>query len=386
MTNVLEQGLLPTGMTDLLPGDAAFEANVVERLMACFASHGFERVKPPLLEFEDSLLSGSGAAMASQTFRLMDPVSQRMMGLRADMTLQVARIATSRLKNAPRPLKLSYAGEVLRVKGSQLRPERQFGQVGAELIGSADPAADAEVILMAADALETVGVPSISVDIALPTLVPALCRSANLDSSTRANLRAALDRKDSAGVTQLKSRLGDTLTSSLTGLLKAMGPAAAALAAFERLPLTGEAKAAWDSLKDVVARVGAAAPSLTLTIDPVENRGFEYHSGVTFTFFAKGVRGELGSGGRYQAGNDSGEPATGLTLFMDTVLQALPAEKPKRRVFLPLGTADVDGRRLRSEGWMTVQGLSEGAGAEAEARRLKCGHVWLAGHLQPIGG
>lgn len=385
MTNALEQGLLPTGMTDLLPGDAAFEAGAVERLMACFASHGFERVKPPLLEFEESLLSGSGAAMASQTFRLMDPVSQRMMGLRADMTLQVARIATSRLKNAPRPLKLSYAGEVLRVKGSQLRPERQFGQVGAELIGSADPAADAEVILMAVDALATVGVPAISVDIALPTLVPALCRPANLDSSTRAHLRAALDRKDSAGVTQLKGRLGDSLTAALTGLLMAMGPAASALAAFDRLALKGEAKVAWGALKEVVARVSGAAPSLTLTIDPVENRGFEYHTGVTFTFFAKGVRGELGSGGRYQAGNGTGEPATGLTLFMDTVLQALPPGKPKPRVFLPLGTAAADGHRLRADGWITVQGLAERSGAEAEARRFKCGHVWLAGRLQALG-
>lgn len=383
---ILEQGLLPTGMTDLLPGDAAFEAEVVERLMACFASHGFERVKPPLLEFEDSLLSGSGAAMASQTFRLMDPVSQRMMGLRADMTLQVARIAASRLKNAPRPLKLSYAGEVLRVKGSQLRPERQFGQVGAELIGSADPAADAEVILMAADALETAGVPAISVDIGLPTLVPALCRGVTLDSSTRAHLRAALDRKDGAGVAALRSRLGESLTSALTGLLMAMGPAASAFAAFDRLGLQGEAKTACDSLKDVVERVSAAAPALTLTIDPVENRGFEYHTGVTFILFAKSVRGELGSGGRYQAGNTVGEPATGLTLFMDTVLQALPAAKPRPRVFLPVGTTPADGRRLRKEGWITVQGLAEGAGAEAEARRFKCGHVWIAGRPQPIGG
>ena len=94
-----------------------------------------------------------GAAMASHTFRLMDPVSQRMMGLRADMTPQVGRIAASRLKGAPRPLRLSYAGQVLRVKGEQLRPERQIGQVGVELIGTASAAADAEAVLLAAEAL-----------------------------------------------------------------------------------------------------------------------------------------------------------------------------------------------------------------------------------------
>ena len=109
------------------------------------ASHGYERVKPPLVEFEENLLSGAGAAMAQDTFRLMDPISQRMIGLRADMTPQVARIAATRLANAPRPLRLCYAGQVLRVKGSELRPERQVGQVGAELIGADAAAADVEV-------------------------------------------------------------------------------------------------------------------------------------------------------------------------------------------------------------------------------------------------
>ena len=128
MSRAAEKALLPAGLRDILAPDAAFEAAVVERVMACFAAHGYERVKPPLIEFEDGLLAGPGAALASETFRLMDPVSQRMMGVRADMTLQVARIAASRLKNLPRPLRLSYAGQVLRVTGSQLRPERQFGQ------------------------------------------------------------------------------------------------------------------------------------------------------------------------------------------------------------------------------------------------------------------
>src|SRR5919204_1338620 len=104
MNEPLHPALLPLGLRDLLPPDAANEAEVVARLMAVLASHGYERVKPPLVEFEDNLLSGAGAAMAKETFRLMDPISQRMIGVRADMTPQVARIATTRLKKAPRPL------------------------------------------------------------------------------------------------------------------------------------------------------------------------------------------------------------------------------------------------------------------------------------------
>jgi hypothetical protein len=115
-------GLLPAGLMDLLPPEAEQEAALVEALMEGFARYGYERVKPPLLEFEEGLLAGSGAAVAEQTFRLMDPVSQRMMGLRADTTPQVARIAATRLGLQARPLRLCYSGQVLRVRGTELAP------------------------------------------------------------------------------------------------------------------------------------------------------------------------------------------------------------------------------------------------------------------------
>jgi len=135
MNDAPHPALLPAGLYDLLPPDAEIEAEVTGRLMGILASHGYQQVKPPLVEFEETLLSGAGTATASDTFRLMDPISHRMVGVRADMTPQVARIATTRMSHMPRPLRLSYAGQVLRVKGSEMRPERQIGQAGAELIG-----------------------------------------------------------------------------------------------------------------------------------------------------------------------------------------------------------------------------------------------------------
>src|SRR6201993_1030058 len=145
--------LLPAGLRDLLPPEAETEAASVEAIMDVFASHGYQRVKPPLIEFEDSLLAGSGAAVAEQTFRLMDPVSQRMMGLRADTTPQVARIATTRLARAPPPPRLSYAGQCLRGGGHPVAPDRQVAQAGVDLIGHDSPEADAETVLVAAEAL-----------------------------------------------------------------------------------------------------------------------------------------------------------------------------------------------------------------------------------------
>ncbi|MCH7936114.1 MAG: ATP phosphoribosyltransferase regulatory subunit [Proteobacteria bacterium] len=386
MTNFADKGLLPAGFSDVLAPDAQFGASVLNRLLACFSGNGYDRVEPPLIEFEEGLLTGIGAGLAEQTFRLMDPESQRMMAVRADITPQVARIAQARLAKAPRPLRLSYAGQVLRVRGSQLRPERQFMQVGAELIGAAGPAADAEVIAMAAGALIELGVAELSCDLGLPALVPAV--SGDAEPSLRAKLRQALDRKDAAAVASLGGELGEALTETLAAMLSAAGPAAETLDALGGLGLEGDAEDGRKLLADVVDRVRAARPDLKLTIDPVENRGFEYHTGVTFTFFAKGVRGELGNGGRYAANGDDangGEPATGFTLFMDTVLRALPAPEPAPRVFLPAATPAEEAAKLRAEGWIAVAGLEEGADAETEAKRLACSHLLEGGKIKKIG-
>jgi len=385
-----EKALLPPGLADVLPPETTAEASAVEHLIDAFQSHGYERIKPPLMEFEPSLLSGTGAAMVDQTFRLMDPASQRMMGLRADMTPQAARIAATRLAGRPRPLRVAYAGDVLRVQGSQLRPERQFVQVGAELIGAEGDTADAEVIAMAVETLGHLGITDISVDLGQPRLVTAILEDLGIGGEAADRLRQALDRKDAAETTQASAR-ADAHTDGkasalLPPLLDAVGPAQAGLDHLHRLPLGPAGEQARQAFAGVVLRLGEAIPKTVLTLDPVENRGFEYHSGVTFTFFAPGVRGELGSGGRYLAGGDDGngsavaEPATGFTLFMDTILRALPAAEAPTRLFVPLATPRHQAAVLRDEGWITVMSLDGASDDADEARRMGCSHL-----LTPAG-
>ena len=391
------KALLPAGLSDVLPPEAEHEEATVQCLMTVFGSYGYQRVKPPLMEFEDNLLSGSGAPLARQTFRLMDPVSQRMMGLRPDMTMQVARIATTRLTKAPRPLRLSYAGQVLRVTGSQLRPERQFGQVGAELVGSTSHLADVEIILMAVAALRAAGIVRMTVDLALPTLVPALADALGIGAIPLSKLRAALDRKDAAAVAGMAGNLGPE-GALFEGLLAASGPAEVALRALMALDLPPAAAAERAALVQVANGVRTGEPDLMLTIDLVEHRGWEYHTGVAFTVFAPGVRGELGSGGRYQAiapgandgdttqtGDDArGEGATGLTLYMDTVIRALPAAKEPDRLFLPFGAAATEAQKRRAEGWIVVSAIESGGDAAVEAQRLGCSHILENGAITAI--
>jgi ATP phosphoribosyltransferase regulatory subunit len=377
MSEAPHPALLPTGMHDLLPPEAEIEAAVVSKLMATLTSHGYERVKPPLVEFEENLLSGAGAAMASSTFRLMDPASHRMIGVRADMTPQIARIAATRLGDAPRPLRLSYAGQVLRVTGSEIRPERQVGEVGAELIGAAGAAADVEAIAVAGEALAAIGLPRFSVDITLPTLVLAVAEAYGITGPRAVALRAALDHKDIAAVAEVAGVAGELFGE----LLAAAGPAATALAALDRLELPARARTERLRLGSVLDGLSAAAPDLKVTVDPVENRGFEYHTGISFTFFAGaaatfGPVGELGRGGRYEAGDLAApEPATGFTLYTDTILRTLPKTSASRRLLLPFGADRARARSLREAGWVTIAMLEPGRDSRAEARRLGCGYV-----------
>ena len=384
MTDVQKAALLPTGLRDLLPPEADAEAALAEALLACFGAQGYERVKPPLVEFEESMLSGAGAGLADQTFRLMDPASHRMMAVRSDLTPQIARIAASRLSRSPRPLRLSYAGEILRVRGGELRPERQFRQVGFELIGIGGGAAcDAEVILLAADALRGLGIEgTLSIDLNAPTLVASLIADAGLDDERAGLLREALDRKDATAV----DGIGRAVAEPLVRLLRTTGVAETALDALGQLTLPGAAGAALAQLLEVATLLREAAPALSLTVDPVEWRGFEYHTGTSFSLFAGGVRTELGRGGRYSVGGaDEGEEeAVGCTLYLDTLLRAAPAPPAPRRVYLPHGTPRTDGAGLRKGGWVTIAGLAPEGDPVEEAARLGCSHVWQGGLAQAL--
>ncbi len=376
MTDGPAKTLLPDGLRDVLPPEATREATVMRGLIDHFRASAYRRVDPPLVEFEDSLLEGAGAATAPHTFRLMDPVSQRMMGVRADMTVQVARIATSRLIKSPRPLRLCYAGPVLRVRGSQLRPERQVTQAGCEIIGADRAEADAELIAVAVNSLHAVGARDISVDISLPTMVPAVCAALGLGKDDRRAMRLALDRKDAHDV----AALGGTAAKRLGALLDASGPADRALDKLQAIDLPPDAAAERDRLSHVLHLLHDALPGVSLTVDPVEHRGFEYQTGLSFTLFAKGVRGELGRGGRYSAGipgQDRGEPATGFSLYLDSVLRAVPPATAQITVYLPHGTSPAEAAALRHAGWCTLAGLAPETDIISEARRMECTHYFV---------
>jgi ATP phosphoribosyltransferase regulatory subunit len=378
MDRLAQTGLLPQGLSDILPPEAGFEAAAVERLLAAFAARGYERVKPPLIEFEEAFLSSASADVARQTFRLMDPESRRMMALRSDITPQIARIAATRLKDAPRPLRLSYAGQVLQVSGTQLRPERQFGQAGIELVGAETALADAEVVTLAAESLRELGLDEIAVDLNLPTLVATVAEAFGFDESEIARLRSVLDRKDEAAVGPIAGKH----SAVLLGMLRAFGPADKALQQLAGMALPDSARSDLQHLTEAVELIRRHSPALPLTFDPVEHRGFEYQSGMSFVLFAPAVRGELGRGGRYRT--QAGEAATGFTLYTDTLLRALPRPRPANRLLVHPDLSSSTAADLRRQGWVTIGALSKNLDLLSEAGRLGCSHAWIDGAPRPV--
>lgn len=358
--------LLPGGFADLLPVDAALEAHAVAHLMARFAAFGYDRIKPPLVEFEDSLFAGPGPNRAQEAFRLMDPHSQRMMAIRSDTTPQIARIAASRMRNVSRPLRLAYANDVLRVAGTHLRPERQYCQVGCELIGSDSLEADIEIAVLALQSLSSLGVKGLAIDLTLPPLLKKILNlTLDGDRAQRRVLKEAADRRDRAALRVA----GGPCAGLLDSLMAATGPAEQVVGMLATLPLPWEAMQDVRRLADVAGGILKALQEMeiddvSVTIDPLERKGFHYESGVSFTLFAREVRGELGRGGRYAAAFASGshfassESATGFTVYMDSVCRSLPLLPTAQKTSVPSATSWADILKKQGKGQVIVRDLS----------------------------
>ncbi|PZU58798.1 MAG: ATP phosphoribosyltransferase regulatory subunit [Sphingobium sp.] len=367
------QGLLPEGLSDRLPPRAEASARLVRRVLDTVSSHGYERVMPPLAEFEETLVGRLKSAKAQDLLRVVDPLSQRTLALRPDMTAQVGRIAVTRLAAAARPLRLSYAGPVVRLKANQLRPERERMQVGAELIGTDSVAAAVEIVNVAIEALQAAGVTGITIDFTLPDLIDTLAAGPlPLAPGEIEAVRAELDAKDAGALVALGAG-----PAAYLPLIEAAGPFHAAMEKLEAIDAAGPHKGALASR--IAALRAIAKPigwDITLTLDPTERHGFEYQLWFGFSIFAEGFVGEIGRGGSYTIIHPDGreEPAMGFSLYPDPLVDAGFGGVDARRIFLPAGHDAAQAAALRADGWQTVAALS----ADDDGRRQRCTH-WLDG-------
>ena len=357
-------GLLPEGLRDRLPPQAEACSRLLHRVIVAVGRHGYQRVSPPLAEFEEGLLGQLKSARAQDLLRFVDPVSQRSLAFRPDITAQVSRIAVTRLGHRPRPLRLAYGGQVLKLRATQLRPERELTQAGAELIGTDSLPAVIEILRVAVEALEVAGVTGITIDLTLPDLVETLAAVAMpLPADKIDAVRDMLDAKDAGGLAQLGA-------DAYLPFIEAAGPAAPALA---RLRTIAGPQALDRRIEAIEAIMAAIGDKVALTLDPTERHGFEYQTWIGFSLFGQGLSGEIGRGGSYTIVHPDGteEKAIGFSLYLDPLVDVGLGVVESSRVFLPLGTDSAQAAKLRAEDWITVAALSDGDDAAA----LGCTHI-----------
>jgi ATP phosphoribosyltransferase regulatory subunit len=312
----MRKWLLPEHVDDVLPDEAERLEALRRTLLDHFRAHGYRLVQPPLVEHLESLLTGTGRDLELQTFKVVDPMSGRMLGVRADITPQVARI-DAHLLNEPGITRLCYAGSVLRTQPTGLAQMREVVQIGAELYGEPGIAGDEEVVGLLLSSLAAAGVQGLHLDLGHVGVYRALAAGAGITGNGEdSELFAALRTKDMPTVAEIASRLPAAWRNALMALPTLYGPANDVLAAArEKLPDT-------PAIANALAALAALARATNdkveaLHIDLADLRGYHYQNGAIFSVFVAGAANAIGNGGRYDGiGKAFGRarPATGFTL------------------------------------------------------------------------
>lgn len=341
-----EKTLLPTGFEDLIESRADHAHQMLVDIIETFKDFDYALVDPPLLEYEDSLLSAQNFLQAQDMFRLIDPVSHQTLGLRGDITVQVVRLARDHLSEAPRPIRLAYYGQVLRIKSTPLRPQRQYMQLGIEQIGG-DEHAEIEVLQVALEALSGAGVSGICLDFVLPTLLKRYLPDVSddiqniLDVRDIGNLRLAMENQ------QLDKNLG----AILEFLLLLPPEPFLALQALEEHAEFAKDRMLFKQFRRIITQIQLSHPEVKLSLDVIEQQGFAYKTGVAYTLLARGQNTSLGRGGRYEA---SGESACGVSLNLYNLLSGSDSLIEQKKIYIPYNTDFETVRQLRSDGWKLI--------------------------------
>lgn len=376
--------LLPAGIYDLLPPEAENKRKVTNRILEKFAKFGFEQVDPPLIEFEDTLLGDANSSMGKRAFRALDPSSQKIMALRPDITLQTARIARTRFSSLQKPIRLSYAGDVLWVKGSSIRGERQHTQVGIELIGEKNTQGDAEVLQVMIHALSEIGIDKYTIDLNLPRFASLIIDDENVGDEESKKILGALSNKDSGFIEHLAN---SKLKKKLLKLIDSVGNPEKALKILSAIDLPSIAEKELAIVKQVTAALKNYSGKINFILDVTETRGFEYHTGLSFSVLVTGYPEEIGRGGRYElnslSGGDEKTTATGLTLYVNHIMRIIgESEKKNKRVIVPFGLDEAELAKLHDEGFITI--FAGGSTSPDEAKKLNCKYIFKNGKAEKI--
>ena len=324
MNPAMRAWLLPEHLEDVLPPQAWKMEGLRRTLLDQFRARGYHLVIPPMIEYLDSLLSGAGTDLDLKTFKLVDQLSGRLMGVRADITPQVARIDAHLLGHNP-VNRLCYAGSVLHAQPDGYHRSREPIQLGAELYGETGAQADLEIIQLMLDGLAAAGLGQLQLDLGHVGIYRALARVAALNGESEQALFRALQSKNASEVAALTQSIAPQYRDAFLALTELYGDAGILQLARQRLPALPELGRALDDLTAMAA--GLTGRGVEVAFDLAELRGYGYHSGVVFAAYSTGRSRAIALGGRYdEVGRIFGRarPATGFSLDLRELVEAVP--------------------------------------------------------------
>ena len=357
--------MLPEGIDELLPSQAWALESLRRRILSHYYQCGYDLVHPPQIEYIESLLVGTGREFDLQTFKLVDQLTGRTLGVRADMTPQVARIDAHRLA-VDHPVRLCYLGTVLRSRPDGMGSSRSPLQLGAELYGHVGVESDAEILGLMLETLALAGLENIYLDLGHIGLFRALAEDAKLTSGQSQQLFEMLQRKSNADTAQFLSAIpcNEQHRARLLALVELNGGVEVLDKARQTYAGCGDnVNAVLDYLDTLAQLIGARFPETALHFDLAELRGYDYHTGVVFAAYQYGQGQEIARGGRYDdIGKAFGRarPATGFSTDLRALISRVPAEHANDGNAVYAGTPEDDGC------WDMIQSL------RAQGRRVVC--------------
>jgi ATP phosphoribosyltransferase regulatory subunit len=379
--------LLPEYLADALPAEAARIERLRRTVLDHFRSHGFELVMPPMLEYLESLLTGAGQDLRLRTFKLVDQLTGRTMGVRADITPQAARI-DAHLLNHQGVTRLCYCGNVLHTLPATISAGREPLQIGAELYGYAGIAADLDVIRLMAGAFAQIKLPISRIDLGHVGIFRALAEAAGLPQEAEDNVLSLLQTKDVPGLVEACANVPSPYREALQRLPQLYGGAEVLERAAVELPPLPAITAALEGLRHVLA----GAPELPFSIDLSDLRGYHYHNGVVFAAYCDGYPAAIALGGRYDgAGKAFGRarPATGFSMDLREVARLAPVGKSSGAILAPHAGQDkrlaVHIAALREQGEIVVELLSGETACEGplcDRKLVLVGEHWIIEAIQ----
>ena len=362
----MQNWLLPEFIEDIMPAEAARIESLRRQVLDLFAVNGYQYVIPPTLEYLESLITGTGSDLDLATFKVVDQLTGRLMGIRADTTPQAARIDAHML-NHQGVSRLCYAGTVLRTKPDGLARTREPLQLGAELFGHTGIESDIEIQRLMIKAIQLLGLQALHIDFSHVGIFEALIQAGNINAQLESALYSALQSKDKAAVTALAKDLDADIQQALVRLTDLNGNASVLQQAEKILPKLPKITKALQDLNIVAEKLSdlniQTGFNVRLGFDLSELRGYHYHSGIVFAAYAQGYTGPLALGGRYdEVGIAFGRarPATGFSLDLRGVVTALAPAKLTKAILAPAGedaTLLAKIEALRAAGDVVIQEL-----------------------------